>query len=136
MSAKMIRTVAEEKIKYVVYAEKARQFYETMLHARDVECWAAVGLNAVHCVISMNDALTVFYIQERSSGEDHSSAAELLARISANDSENQKANLKRIIAKKNAIAYENREFRQSEALEILKQVQRFYQWALKSLPEA
>ena len=33
-----------------------------------------------------------------------------------------------------AIAYENREFRQSEALEISKQTERFYQWALHNLP--
>lgn len=128
MSAKKLKTSIEEKSRYSIYVDKARQFHETMLNARDTECWAAVGLNAVHCVISMNDALTVYFIQERSSGEDHLLAVDLLARIPVGDVDAQKANFKRIIAKKNAIAYEGRAFRQSEAEEVLKQTDRFYQW--------
>ncbi|MBF0217891.1 MAG: hypothetical protein HQL30_12990 [Candidatus Omnitrophica bacterium] len=41
---------------------------------------------------------------------------------------------KRIIAKKNLIAYENRAFRQTEALEIFKLTERFYSWAASKLP--
>ena len=46
----------------------------------------------------------------------------------------QKANFKRIIAKKNAIAYEGRAFRETEAHEVLKQAQRFYDWGASKLP--
>jgi len=41
---------------------------------------------------------------------------------------------KRIIAKKNIIAYENRDFHQTEAIEILKSSERFYNWVLSNLP--
>ncbi len=85
MSARKIRTASEEKSRYGIYQEKSRQFYETMLDARGTECWAAVGLNAVHCVISMNDALTVFFIQERSIGDDHLLAVDLLGRLPVDD---------------------------------------------------
>jgi hypothetical protein len=40
----------------------------------------------------------------------------------------------RIVAKKNAITYEQRRFTEKEALEIAKQAQRFYDWAIKQLP--
>ena len=135
MSARKFKTSTEDKIRFSIYQEKSRQFYATMLDARKNELWAAVGLNAVHCVISLNDALTVFFLQVRSTGEDHLLAVELMARIPVGDVDAQKSNFKRIIAKKNAIAYEGRAFRQNEAEEVLKQAERFYQWGISKLPE-
>jgi len=41
--------------------------------------------------------------------------------------------VRRIIAKKNVVAYENREFRESEASDIFKQTERFYRWAFEYL---
>lgn len=41
---------------------------------------------------------------------------------------------KRILAKKNLIAYENRDFRQMEAIDIAKLAERFYEWAALKLP--
>jgi hypothetical protein len=134
MSAKTIKTQSEEKHRYSVHLDKARQFYDTMREAQASGRWAAVGLNAVHCAISVNDALTVFFLQERSAGEDHLLAAELLSRVPLDDVDSQKTNFRRIIAKKNAIAYEGRHFRQKEAEDISKQAERFYQWGIQRLP--
>ena len=131
---KKFKLVAEEKGDFGVFWNKAGQFYEMMEHAQKTGKWAALGLNAVHCAISTSDALLVRYLGQRSAGDDHIQAAVVFSRLPVEGADSQAANLKRIIAKKNAIAYENREFRQSEALEISKQTERFYQWALHNLP--
>jgi len=60
--------------------------------------------------------------------------ADLLLRLPKEIVQDEVATFKRILAKKNVIAYENREFRQQEALEILKLAERFYVWALSNLP--
>ena len=55
--------------------------------------------------------------------------------IVLDDIKEQVSNYRRIIAKKYAVSYENRDFRQKEALEVLKQVERFYNWGLGKLSE-
>ncbi len=134
MSARFSKVQLEGKSSYRVYLDRAGEFYETMQSAQRLERWSAVGLNAVHCAISVNDALSVFFLKKRSVGDDHRSAVDLLAQIVVDDVGNQITNYKRILAKKNAVAYEGREFKQSEALEVFKQTERFYQWAIKHLP--
>ena len=131
--AKKFKVVAEEKGNFGIFWNKAKQFYDMMHHAQKTQKWAAVGLNAVHCVISASDALLVRYFGQRSVGDDHLQVAGILSRLPMERVGEQVLNFKRIIAKKNAIAYENRELRQSEALEIAKQTERFYQWALSQL---
>lgn len=130
---KQLKMRAVDQREYVVYWNKAEEFYETMQHAFKNRMWTAVGLNAVHCVISSCDALLVKSQGLRSSGEDHMQAVELLARVQVAGVEKQVASVRRIIAKKNAIAYDNREFRESDASDIFKQAERFYQWAFEYL---
>lgn len=135
MTPKDIKTVEVEKNDYKIYLRKAIDFHDTMQSAREASKWTAVGLNAVHCAISCCDAILTFHLGIRSAGEDHMQATELLQRL-PKDVENGQASIyRRIIAKKNLIAYENREFRQSDAFDILKITERFYAWATKKLPE-
>jgi len=133
MTAKKLKTQAVEKNDYKVFLKKAEDFYNIMRQAERSENWTAVGLNAVHCAISCCDALLVFHLGIRSTGEDHMQAADLLLRL-PQDMSGEAANFKRIAAKKNVVAYENREFRQSDALEIVKLTERFYHWAVDNLP--
>lgn len=135
MTADFKKVRTEEKGKYAVFQNKSKQFYEESNVAQKAERWAAVGLNAVHCAISMCDALTVYFLRKRSVADDHRLAVDLLSEIPAEDTGNQISNYKRILAKKYAVAYEDREFRQNEALDLAKQVERFYQWGLSKLPE-
>jgi len=76
-----------------------------------------------------------FYLGIRSLSADHMDAVDLLIRIPKVELSGEANAFKRIIAKKNLIAYECREFRQPEALEILKVTERFYRWTLSSLPK-
>ena len=130
---KQLKTRAVDKSEYVVFWNKAEEFYEMMQHAYQNRKWAAVGLNAVHCVISACDALLVKFQGLRAAGDDHLQAIELLSHASIDGIEKQTATVRRIIAKKNAIAYDNKEFRESDAADIFKQSQRFYQWAFEYL---
>ncbi|MBU4304791.1 MAG: hypothetical protein KJ893_04095 [Candidatus Omnitrophica bacterium] len=133
-AAKKLKTVDVEKNDYKIFLKKAKDFYEVMLNARDTEKWTAVGLNAVHCVISCCDAMLTFHLGIRSSGEDHMQAVDLLMRLPSNVEDGEAAAFKRIIAKKNLIAYECREFRQAEAIDISKLAERFYRWTTSKLP--
>lgn len=134
MTAKKKKIVNVEKNDYKIFLNKAKDFYEIMLKARDIENWTAVGLNAVHCAISCCDAMLTFHLGIRSAGEDHMQAVDLLIRLSPVLEGCEDNTFKRIIAKKNLIAYENREFRQTEAIDILKLAERFYRWTTSKLP--
>ena len=135
MTPRNVKTTAVSKADYVIYRNKAKDFYEMAQQASDLDNWTGVGLNAVHCAISSCDALLVFYIGVRSTSDDHMDAVDLLLRIPEISSGGEVSTSKRIVAKKNLIAYECRDFRQSEALEILKLTKRFYRWTLTNLPK-
>ena len=134
MTAKKIKTRVVEKGDYKIFLKKAKDLYNIMFKARDLENWTAVGLNAVHCAISCCDTMLVFHLGIRSIGEDHLQVADLLSRLPQEIVTSEVATFKRIIAKKNLIAYESREFRQAEALDILKLAERFYNWTISNLP--
>jgi hypothetical protein len=135
MTPKKLKTRTVEKSDYRIYLAKAKDFYEIMFKAHEAEKWTAVGLNAVHCAISCCDAMLVFHLGIRSIGEDHVQVIDLLSRLPRKGISDEISTFKRIIAKKNVIAYENREFRQSEAADILKLAERFYDWVLFNLSE-
>jgi hypothetical protein len=134
MTPKKVKIVNVEKSNYKVFLKKAKDFYEVMLKARDSENWTAVGLNAVHCTISCCDAMLTFHLGIRPAGEDHMQAVDLLMRLPPAVKNGEVSTFKRIVAKKSLIAYEDREFRQAEALDILKLAERFYNWATSKLP--
>ncbi len=134
MTAKQIKVKEVERSKYTIFLNRARQLYEMAKEAQGRAYWAALGVNAVHCAISMNDAITVYCLGQRNAGEDHVTAAELLYKVDFEGADNQSKNFSRIIAKKTAIEYEERDFRQTDALDCLKQLERFYQWGINKLP--
>jgi HEPN domain-containing protein len=134
MTAKKLKTVNVSKNDYKIFLGKAKEFYEVMRNARETGKWTAVGLNAVHCAISCCDALLTFHLGIRSSGEDHMQAVDLLQRLPPDIEEGEANTFKRIIVKKSIIAYECREFRQTEAIEISKLTERFYRWTTSKLP--
>ncbi len=134
MTAKLVKIREVQKVDYIIYLNRAKEFYGDMHMALDAEHWGTVGLLAVHGVISLCDALLVFNLGKRSAAEDHRQVVELFSQLSLKGVDMQTANLGRIIAKKHAIAYDGRDFRKSESLEIAKQVDRFFQWGLTQFP--
>lgn len=134
MIAKKFKTRQLAKSEYIIYSRKAQEFYHTMLQAEKAGNWNAVGLNAVHCAISASDALLVKFTGKRSISDDHMVVIDLLLSSIKLPEIKEKANaLRKIIAEKNLIEYENRDFTRKGAQGIIKRTERFYLWAMKIL---
>lgn len=122
------------KSDFEIYLKKAKEFYQTIYQAEKAENWNAVGLNGVHCVISLIDAILVKYLGICSAEKDHMAVVDLLATSLNMDNISQKSQTaRRVIAKKNLVEYEARSFIKAEAIDMIKQVQRFYEWAVDKL---
>jgi hypothetical protein len=132
--AKKIKTKAIKRSVYRIYLKKAGEFYDIMFQAKKMEKWNAVGLNAVHCAISSSDAMLVFYAGIHSISDDHLAVINLLSTsIKLPDVKSKCETLRKILVKKSIIEYENRDFTQKEALEILKLTERFYAWVVSNI---
>lgn len=134
MAAKKIKIVEIDRTQYMNYQKKAEEFYLSMLQAEKTGHWNAVGLNAVHCAISMADALLVKFSGTRSISSDHMVVVDLIKQnLNINDIENRLNMLSRILAKKSLIEYDSVPFSKSDASDIAKQSERFYLWARAEL---
>lgn len=129
-----IRTEKISKNLYHFYIGKADEFYQLLKHAEAKSLWNGAGLNAVHCVISSCDALTTFYLGERSRGEKHEDVIDLLKRINIKEVSKRIRQLSSILGVKNLVEYEAREFYKEDALKIATQAERFYNWVKDQLP--
>lgn len=117
------------------YISKAGQFLRTMEKAVEAGDWDAVGLNAVHSVISAADAVTAFRAGFRSAEQDHKMLADVLEDIVGEGASKSVRHLKAVLAKKNAIEYEQRRLTAKEAADVAEQARRFVSWAREKLPE-
>lgn len=134
MTAKKIKIVEIDRAQYMNYQKKAEEFYLSMLQAEKSGHWSAVGLNAVHCAISMADALLVKFSGIRSISSDHAVAVDLIKQnLNIKDIDDKLNVLLRILAKKSLIEYDSVPFSKSDASDIAKQSERFYLWAREEL---
>lgn len=131
---KKVPTRKVTKAQASVYLSKAGQFHRTMKEAQENEDWDAVGLNAIHCVISANDALLGTLHGFRPAGGSHSEAAELLGQYERSDeSKRNIARLDRMAKKKNLVEYEGRSLTASEARKLATDADRFFNWVRSRL---
>jgi len=122
------------KAQAATYLSKAEQFCRTMKEAQGNQDWDAVGLNAIHCVISANDALLGTLFGFRPAGGSHADAAELLGQYQQSEqSKRNIARLDRMIKKKNLVEYEGRSITASEARKLATDADRFLNWVRESL---
>jgi len=124
-----------DKDLYKIYLEKADEFFNIMKYAQSQNLWAATGLNGIHCAISICDALTAFYLGERSASARHEDVIVLLRKIGIKEMENKIKQVLSILSVKNLVEYEAREFGKSDASKIATQVERLYVWAKEFLPK-
>jgi len=123
-----------DKVKYTIYKKKAQDFYEGMLLAYTKCNWHSVGLEAVHCAISVTDAVLVCKSGIRCNSDDHRAVISLILEHISNENTKKYADaLLKIINMKNLIEYEDRLFTEKEAQDILKRAERYYQWAMRLL---
>lgn len=112
------------------YLRKARKFFDGCKSEHDKENWDACGVLAVHVAISACDAICARLLQVRSSGADHIDAVRLFTQLPLDKQElNAKVKqLERVIQMKNAAEYEDRELKESEARDMLRDAGRFLEW--------
>ena len=134
MTAKKYKIVEVDKTAFANYLKKAEEFYMVMLYAEKSEYWNAVGLNAVHCAISISDALLVKFSGIRSIDSDHKAVVEIMKqKLNLKEIDNKLSGLMRILSKKSLIEYDNTVFSKNDAVETMKQSERFYTWARQEL---
>ncbi len=132
-----ISTTRVSRNNYKDYLDKADEFYFTMQICFQDKEWDSVLLLGVHAAISLNDAITVFHGGMRSTSKEHRDAAILLSQL-LSDKEGVEGNISRlidIISEKNKIEYEPKRFQEKEAIGFVKQVERFFVWAKKQIPD-
>ncbi len=97
--------------------------------AEEGEEWNAACLNAIHCTISSADAVTVFYLGLRSTGQGHEEAAKLLAKTGLESANEKIRQFSDVLRLKTMVEYETEEPTEKEARRIITQANRFHQWA-------
>ncbi|MCX5666703.1 MAG: hypothetical protein NTY34_00085 [Candidatus Omnitrophica bacterium] len=134
MTAKKHKIVEVDKSAFANYLKKAEEFYMAMLYAEKSEYWNAAGLNAVHCAISISDALLVKFGGIRSIDSDHKAVVDIMKQnLNLKEIDNKLSGLMRILSKKSLIEYDNTVFSKNDAVETMKQSERFYTWARQEL---
>src|SRR5271157_5368919 len=83
------------------FISKAEQFLRTMETAAEAGDCDAVGLNAVHSVISAANAVIVFRAGLRGLEQDHKMLADLLEEIVGESTSKPVRHLKAVLARKN-----------------------------------
>jgi len=134
MTPKKLKTVEIDRSRYLIYQKKAEEFYNAMLHSEKSGHWNAVGLNAVHCAISIADALLVEFSGIKSISNDHMVVVDIIRQnLSIKDINIKLSTFRRILVKKSLIEYDSIDFAKSDAMDIMKQAERFYLWARAEL---
>ncbi|MDP2234323.1 MAG: hypothetical protein Q8K89_11850 [Actinomycetota bacterium] len=128
------RTRPANKSDSRLYLAKAQEFLAQATEALHSERWDAAGLSAIHAGISAGDAVLAYHGGVRSAGQDHRSAVDLVLSIMGSQADEPAKHLKRLIAKKNAVEYEQRRLTRAEAVELEAHARRFLAWAMRQLP--
>lgn len=113
------------------FLAKAAQFLDEAQIASSANRHDATMLNAIHAAISANDAVTVALAGRRSTDTDHLRAADLLEEVGAGggDLAAKARQLRSILVAKNAVEYESRAARATEAKQTLDRATRIVSWA-------
>jgi hypothetical protein len=122
------------KGRYLVYLRRSDEFERQMTRAVDDRAWNSVGLLGVHTVISACDALTVHLTGQRWSGQDHAGTVGMVGALHVTNADRALRQVSRVLAAKNRVEYEAREFSKTEAEEVCQSVGRVKTWIKAQLP--
>ncbi len=128
-----MRTRNVDKHKYQNYLKKADEFFQVMNDSFAHKNYNATVVNAVHCAISAADGLTVFYKGVRHAGEKHEDVVSLINTLGIVGIENKTRQLLRLLQLKNSAEYEETLMSESNALDAIKNAERFFSWVLQFL---
>lgn len=134
----MVETQKIEKHLYPNYLKKAQEYLDGMKDELASKRWNLAVLAGVHCAISACDALTIFFLGRKHKGIKHADAAKLLASIEGLDPKELREKSSQFISIldfKTPVEYNKTVFKESNARELAKRVERFYSWVKGKLPE-
>ena len=116
---------------------KARECYQGMKDEIEAKRYNSSTILAVHAVISACDALTSFYLQQRSASDRHLDVLSLIGRLPFDKSklDAKSKQIARVIDVKNAAEYEERSISAREAEDAARDAERTLNWAIEKLPE-
>lgn len=117
-----------DKHKYKNYLAKADEFFDIMNESFAKRKFNATVLNAIHCAISSADALTVFYKGIRHAGERHEDVVALLNALELPDMQSKNRQLLDLLRIKNSAEYEEKLMTEANALDSIKNAERFFKW--------
>ena len=123
-----MKTRNVDKHKYRNYLIKADEFFDSMNDSFAKKKFNAVVLNAIHCAISSADALTVFYKGVRHAGDKHEDVVGILNTLDLSEIKNKNRQLLNLLNIKNSAEYEEKLMTESNALNSIKNAERFYKW--------
>ena len=119
---------------YSNYLKRADECFHAAQRSFKNEEFNAAAINAIHSCIAACDAMCVYFLGKRHSGEDHNDAAGLFKSIKSDEAINTNANrILRILRMKNMAEYEERLIYKAEAEKILKDCERFLEYVLGQL---
>lgn len=122
------------KSAYSNYLQKAEECFHAAQTSMKQNEWNAAAINAIHCCISASDAMCVYFLGKRHSGDDHNDTAALFKSIKNTDDINANAlRIIKILRIKNMAEYEDRLVRKAEAESIFKDCERFWEFVQKQL---
>ncbi len=121
---------------YTNYLKRAEECYHAAKNSFEAREWNAATISAVHACIAASDAMCVYFLGKRNTGESHHEAAALFKTIKTDDKEiNTNVNrISRILGIKNMAEYEDRLVLRTEAEKVLKDCERFLEYVETKLP--
>ena len=119
------------------YLQKAGEHLTEAHSALEDKSLDSAGLLAVHAVISGADAVTGYHGRCRSTSPDHRDTVRILEEVVPQDIKGRAEQIhrfRRIVGKKNLVAYEGCRLSVKEASHLLSQAERFLAWVREIVP--
>lgn len=133
---KAIKTSRARKSDYINYLKKAEEFFSSSQDSLVKEKWNAAGLSAIHSGISSADALLVSLHGIKSTSPKHDDILKLLSSLIKHKAlEENIGHLRKLIAMKNIVEYDQRLISQNEAVSLARHAERFLGWVKSVLPK-
>ncbi len=122
---------------HVNYLRKSKECFRAAKESFSKGDWNAASICAIHSCIAASDAICIYFLGKRHSGQNHTDAVMLLGTTKSGDEEakNNANRLRKILAIKNIAEYEERLMRRADAEKVMKDAERFLAYAISQLPE-
>ncbi len=129
MAPREVQTAAVSRNRYIYYWRNATECFAGMKEAALAQRWHLTALNGVHCVIAAADALLIYSAGVRSTSKNHLDVFTLLARhVEDPERDRMLRHGLGVLRQKTDIAYGAKSISENEAYQLMKQVERFYEW--------